>query len=65
MREYPFASTAEGAARYKYEGDEFRDDFSVRYIDSKENQEAGTRLGAWYQDDRILNWEAFTVTIGD
>ncbi|MFD5897750.1 DNRLRE domain-containing protein [Streptomyces sp. NPDC060366] len=63
--EYPFASTAEGAARYKYEGDEYRDDFSVRYIDSTENQEAGSRLGAWYHSDRILNWEAFTVTIGD
>ncbi|MFF5090418.1 DNRLRE domain-containing protein [Streptomyces niveus] len=63
--EYPFASTAEGAARHEYEGEVYRDDFSVRYIDSKENQEAGGRLGAWYHSDRILNWEAFTVTIGD
>ncbi|MEV8351106.1 hypothetical protein ACFVTT_25760 [Streptomyces niveus] len=22
-------------------------------------------LGAWYHSDRILNWEAFTVSIGD
>ncbi|MFJ8969499.1 MULTISPECIES: NucA/NucB deoxyribonuclease domain-containing protein [unclassified Streptomyces] len=63
--EYPFRSSAEGAARYQYEGAEFKDVFSVRYIDPKENQEAGTRLGAWYHSDRILNWEAFTVTIGD
>ncbi|MFD8409910.1 DNRLRE domain-containing protein [Streptomyces anulatus] len=63
--EYPFRSSAEGAARYQYEGAEFKDDFSVRYIDSKENQEAGARLGAWYHSDRILNWEAFTVAIGD
>lgn len=65
--EYPFRSSAEGAARYLYEGtgDEFKDDFSVRYIDSAENQEAGRRLGAWYHNDRILNWEAFTVSIGD
>ncbi|MEV8409902.1 hypothetical protein AB0R12_30180 [Streptomyces niveus] len=54
-------------ARYLYEGtgDEFKDDFSVRYIDSAENQEAGRRLGAWSHSDRILNWEAFTVSIGD
>ncbi|MFJ9213881.1 NucA/NucB deoxyribonuclease domain-containing protein [Streptomyces sp. NPDC102264] len=65
--EYPFRSSAEGAARYLYEGtgDEFKDDFSVRYIDSAENQEAGRRLGAWYHSDRILDWEAFTVSIGD
>ncbi|MFI9781265.1 DNRLRE domain-containing protein [Streptomyces sp. NPDC051956] len=63
--EYPFRSSAEGAARYKYEGDEFKDDFSVRYINREENQEAGRRLGAWYHSDRILDWEAFTVTIGD
>lgn len=31
----------------------------------EENQEAGRRLGAWYLSDRILDWEAFTVTIGD
>ncbi|MFI1226790.1 MULTISPECIES: DNRLRE domain-containing protein [unclassified Streptomyces] len=63
--EYPFRSTAQGAARYLYEGDKYKNDFSVRYVDPAENQEAGNRLGAWYQTDRILNWEAFTVTIGD
>ncbi|MEU9059625.1 NucA/NucB deoxyribonuclease domain-containing protein [Streptomyces sp. NPDC048430] len=58
--EYPFRSSAEGAARYQYEGDEFKDDLSVRYINREENQEAGRRLGAWYHSDRILDWEAFT-----
>ncbi|MDQ8704866.1 DNRLRE domain-containing protein [Streptomyces sp. LHD-70] len=62
--EYPFASTTEGAARYKYEGDQYKDDFSARYIDSSENQEAGSRLGAWYQNDRILHWESFVISIG-
>lgn len=57
--EYPFRSSAEGT------GDEFKDDFSVRYTDSAENQEAGRRLGAWYHSDRILKWEAFTVSIGN
>ncbi|WP_050506934.1 DNRLRE domain-containing protein [Streptomyces rimosus] len=62
--EYPFRSSTEGAARYKYEGNEYKDDFSVRYISPEENQEAGRRLGAWYHSDRILDREAFTVTIG-
>ncbi|MFG2593147.1 hypothetical protein [Streptomyces sp. NPDC048438] len=62
--EHPFRSSAEGAARYQYEGDEFKDDFSARYINREENQEAGRRLGAWYHSDRTLDWRAFTVTIG-
>ncbi|WP_245769748.1 NucA/NucB deoxyribonuclease domain-containing protein [Streptomyces indicus] len=63
--EYPFGSTAEGAARYMYDGEQYMNDFSVRYINSEENQEAGYRLNAWYQNDRILDGEAFTITIGD
>ncbi|MFJ9591018.1 hypothetical protein [Streptomyces acidicola] len=31
------------------------DEFSVRYIDRVENQEAGRRLNGWYDNDRILN----------
>ncbi|MFE7565616.1 NucA/NucB deoxyribonuclease domain-containing protein [Streptomyces sp. NPDC057539] len=65
--EYPFRSSSEGAARYLGEGtgDELRDNFSVRYINSAENQEAGRHLGAWYHSDRFLDWEAFTVSIAD
>ncbi|MDG9720155.1 NucA/NucB deoxyribonuclease domain-containing protein [Streptomyces sp. DH24] len=63
--EFPFASSYQGAARYQYEGDPYRDDFSVRYIDSDENQEAGRRLGAWYDNDRILSHDPFIVVIGD
>ncbi|CAL9400119.1 DNRLRE domain-containing protein [Streptomyces sp. enrichment culture] len=63
--EFPFASSYQGAARYQYEGDAYRDDFSVRYIDSDENQEAGRRLGAWYDNDRILSHDPFIVVIGD
>ncbi|WP_234434155.1 hypothetical protein, partial [Streptomyces sp. NRRL F-5126] len=65
---YKFRTNAfdgEGAARYRYEGDEYQNDVSLRYIDSVENQEAGGRLGAWYENDRILNWDPFIVTIGD
>ncbi|MFD7291610.1 hypothetical protein [Streptomyces sp. NPDC059863] len=65
--EYPFRSSSEGAARYLGEGtgDEFRDDFSVRYINSAENREAGRRLGAWHHSDRILDWEGINVSIAD
>ncbi|MER7699506.1 hypothetical protein [Streptomyces sp. NPDC096095] len=63
--ECPFRSTAQGSARHLYEGDEYENDSSVRYVDPAENQEAGHRLGARYRTDRILDWEAFTVTIGD
>ncbi|SDL39250.1 Deoxyribonuclease NucA/NucB [Streptomyces indicus] len=48
-----------------YDGEQYMNDFSVRYINSEENQEAGYRLNAWYQNDRILDGEAFTITIGD
>ncbi|MEV8007809.1 DNRLRE domain-containing protein [Streptomyces parvus] len=63
--EFPMASTWEGAARAEYEGAQYTDEFSVRYINSDENQEAGSRLGAWYHNDRILNNDAFILVIGD
>ncbi|WP_434091500.1 NucA/NucB deoxyribonuclease domain-containing protein [Streptomyces anulatus] len=63
--EFPMASTWEGAARADYEGAQYTDEFSVRYINSDENQEAGSRLGAWYDNDRILNNDAFILVIGD
>lgn len=55
--EYPFKSTLEGAAS--------GGDFSVRYIASAENRTAGSRLGAWYGSDRILDGDAFGVSIVD
>ncbi|MEU0099771.1 NucA/NucB deoxyribonuclease domain-containing protein [Streptomyces sp. NPDC006267] len=63
--EFPTASTYEGAARAEHEGAQYTDEFSARYIDSDENQEAGSRLGAWYDNDRILNSDAFILVIGD
>ncbi|MFC8257156.1 DNRLRE domain-containing protein [Streptomyces sp. NPDC057291] len=63
--EFPMASTYEGAARSNYEGAQYTDEFSVRYIDPVENQEAGGRLGAWYDNDRILNHDAFILVVGD
>ncbi|MER6024043.1 NucA/NucB deoxyribonuclease domain-containing protein [Streptomyces anulatus] len=63
--EFPMASTFEGAARKDYEGSQYTDEFSVRYIDRVENQEAGRRLGAWYDNDRILNNDAFILVVGN
>ncbi|WP_371798482.1 NucA/NucB deoxyribonuclease domain-containing protein [Streptomyces sp. NBC_01707] len=54
--EYPFASVWEGAGV----GD---NNFSVRYVDSAQNNNAGNELGAWYQNQRILGREAFFVQI--
>lgn len=54
--EHPFAATNQGAA--KAEGK-----FSVRYVTSGDNREAGRRLGTWYKNDRILNGERFDVKI--
>ncbi|GGY73246.1 hypothetical protein OHA57_39210 (plasmid) [Streptomyces anulatus] len=59
------ASTYEGAARAQFEGTEYTDAFSVRYMDRIENQEAGRRLNAWYDNDRILNHDPFILVIGD
>ncbi|MFJ5819306.1 NucA/NucB deoxyribonuclease domain-containing protein [Streptomyces sp. NPDC093108] len=54
--EYPFASVWEGAGV----GD---NNFSVRYVDSAQNNNAGNELGTWYQNQRILGREAFFVQI--
>ncbi|MFC7306842.1 NucA/NucB deoxyribonuclease domain-containing protein [Streptomyces monticola] len=63
--EYPFASTYEGAARFMYDGAQYERNYSVRYIDATENQEAGRRLNAWYNNDRILDKDAFVIATGD
>ncbi|MGD6764053.1 NucA/NucB deoxyribonuclease domain-containing protein [Streptomyces sp. BH097] len=63
--EYPFASSYEGAARYMYDGSQYEYDYSVKYIDSQENEEAGRRLNAWYENDRIIDNDAFVIAIGD
>lgn len=53
--EYPFASTYEGAARWRYDGTQYRYWYSVKWVDKNENGEAGLRLGGWYLNDRILD----------
>ncbi|MFI1094469.1 NucA/NucB deoxyribonuclease domain-containing protein [Streptomyces sp. NPDC020917] len=47
--EYPFASTLEGAANWG----NFRN-YVVKPIGSKDNQDAGTQLGEFYAEQRIL-----------
>ncbi|WP_369387258.1 NucA/NucB deoxyribonuclease domain-containing protein [Streptomyces sp. CG1] len=54
--EYPFSTTKEGA--YNANGN-----FSARALTSKDNQKAGSQLSAWYNDDRILDGDAFYVHV--
>lgn len=61
--EYALASTYEGAARFLYEGVRYEFDYSVRWVNNSENQEAGRRIGRWYENDRILDREAFFIPI--
>lgn len=61
--EYAFACTYEGAARYKYDGAQYKNHFAVRPIPAYDNQEAGRRLGVWYGNDRILDSDPFYVRI--
>jgi hypothetical protein len=63
--EYSFASTYEGAARHRYDGDQYREHYSVRWVNAKVNQEAGRRLAAWYGTDRLLDEEDFFVPISN
>lgn len=56
--EYPFASVNEGAASDM-------NDFSVLGVDEDKNETAGTLLGQFYADDRILRSDEFWVEILD
>ncbi|MFF7656462.1 hypothetical protein ACFZCY_42720 [Streptomyces sp. NPDC007983] len=59
--EYPFASTYEGAARYKYEGSQYLNFWSARWVKRTHNQEGGRRLARWYTNDRILDHDYFYI----
>lgn len=54
--EYPFSTTKEGA--YNANGN-----FSARALTSRDNQKAGSQLSTWYNDDRILDGDAFYVNV--
>ncbi|NUK24040.1 NucA/NucB deoxyribonuclease domain-containing protein [Streptomyces lunaelactis] len=54
--EFPFASTKEGAGK----GD---GNFSVRYVPQPDNSTAGARLSAWYGQDRILDGDAYAISV--
>jgi hypothetical protein len=56
--EFPFASTLEGAARATPPHN-----FSVWQIEAEQNQNHGTALNAWYQNNRILNNDEFWIDI--
>ncbi len=54
--EYPFASTNEGASSGA---------FSVKRIDSADNQQVGTRLGNFFTSQRVVNGDPFYVNVTD
>ncbi|MGQ4390424.1 NucA/NucB deoxyribonuclease domain-containing protein [Streptomyces sp. SAS_270] len=54
--EFPFASTKEGAGK----GD---GNFSVRYVPQADNSAAGSRLSQWYGQDRILDGDAYGMSV--
>lgn len=63
--EFPFAATYQGAAQHFFEPSVPAGQFSVRYISKHDNGEAGTRLGTWFSNDRILDWRHNGATGSD
>ncbi|WP_089960948.1 hypothetical protein [Lentzea xinjiangensis] len=62
--EYALASTYEGAAQFYHDEQPQNElNYSVRWVNSEQNQEAGRRIGRWYENDRILDREAFFIPI--
>ncbi|MDH6604694.1 hypothetical protein M2164_000329 [Streptomyces sp. SAI-208] len=66
--EYPMASTYEGAGRHLFPGEpyggaQYERHYSARWVNSEVNQEAGRRLGRWYDVDRLLDQDAFYIPI--
>jgi hypothetical protein len=63
--EYPMRSTYEGAGRSapQYDGAAYDRFYSVRWVNSVQNQEAGSRLGRWYANDRLIDADRFYVPI--
>ncbi|MER5966670.1 NucA/NucB deoxyribonuclease domain-containing protein [Streptomyces sp. NPDC002057] len=53
--EFPFGSTWEGPAAGT--------NFSVRYLDWKQNRSAGGSLANFYARDRVIHWDRFIVEI--
>jgi hypothetical protein len=56
--EYPFASAEEGAG-----GDAKTTDWAVEVIPGAENTAGGQAIIAWYNRDRILNGDGYTVRV--
>ncbi|MCA2225626.1 DNRLRE domain-containing protein [Nonomuraea aurantiaca] len=56
--EFPFASTYQGSLRA-----DPAYNFSVRLINGRQNQKFGSSLGAWFQNNRILDGDSFMVNM--
>lgn len=64
--EYPFASTYEGAAQSIYDPTKPAKNFSALALNATQNGKAGSQLGAYYNNNRILdgaNDEYYVVII--
>ncbi|WEO93320.1 hypothetical protein A6P39_004335 [Streptomyces sp. FXJ1.172] len=64
--EYPFASTYEGSARYRYDALKYKNWWSAAWVtggQNGDNGEAGRRLGRWYTNDRILDGDPFFIPV--
>ncbi|MCK9928844.1 NucA/NucB deoxyribonuclease domain-containing protein [Frankia sp. Mgl5] len=55
--EYPFSATIEGAAR----GD---DRYSARPVNASQNRSAGAQVNQWWERNRIIDGDAFTIATG-
>lgn len=53
--EFPFARTFQGAAHSDYDPVAPLN-WSARWVDGDQNVAAGSRLGRWFGNDRILDW---------
>ncbi|MGW0802631.1 LamG-like jellyroll fold domain-containing protein [Nonomuraea sp. NPDC002799] len=58
--EFPFASTLEGAQR----ATPFFN-FSVQWVDQSANRSHGTVINAWYDNNRMINYDKFWVDLLD
>ncbi|MEV4285413.1 LamG-like jellyroll fold domain-containing protein [Nonomuraea bangladeshensis] len=58
--EFPFASTLEGAQR----ATPFFN-FSVQWVDQAANRSHGTLINAWYDNNRMINYDKFWIDLLD
>ncbi|TMQ99258.1 hypothetical protein ETD83_18065 [Actinomadura soli] len=61
--EFPFASTYDGAAKFDWDGAQYKDMFSARPVHRDDNNAAGTVLRLWYHWDRMVDKDPFFIKV--